>query len=187
MITLFIDTHFEDAVIAFYKDEVLWKKKELDSKQNHSAVCMPTLVSLFQENHMTLDDVSDIVVVEGPGSFTGVRLGVTIAKTFAYTKQKPIRTLTSLELFLGPNLTCSYLAMPEKNGYFVGKLNEQKNGFTEYFYFNKSEFEEFRGNHEVSCDTTIHYERIIRYAHQKEPINPHAVNPFYVKKIEVEK
>jgi len=104
MITLFIDTHSSFAIMALYKDEKLWLKKEIDGQQNHSSICMPSLVSLLEEAQINLDDISDIVVVIGPGSFTGVRLGVTIAKTIAYTKNIPIRTLTSLELFLNSSL-----------------------------------------------------------------------------------
>ncbi len=187
MITLFIDTHSSFAIMALYKDEKLWLKKEMDGQQNHSSICMPSLVSLLEEAQINLDDISDIVVVIGPGSFTGVRLGVTIAKTIAYTKNIPIRTLTSLELFLNSSLTCLYMAMPEKNGFFVGKLNEQKDAFVEYFYLSKLEFEDFKNDHSVCGDNSINYDSIISYAHMKESINPHAVNPFYVKKIEVEK
>ena len=51
----------------------------------------------------------------------------------------------------------------------------------------KSEYEEFTRNNNVIEPTKIDYEKLCVYAHQKKSLNPHEVNPFYVKTIEVEK
>ena len=149
MLTLFIDTHADNILMAFFKEDKLWKKKEFFDSKNHSTLCMPMLQSLFLENHVTLQDISDIVVVIGPGSFTGVRLGVTIAKTLAFVKNIPIRTMTSLELYLDSKFSGDCLSMPEKNGFFVGFLNSQKDGFSEYQYMSKQDYETFKLNHLV--------------------------------------
>ena len=53
----------------------------------------PAIKELIDEQKL-----DEIIVVNGPGSFTGVRLGVTIAKTLAYTLNIPIKTISSLEV-----------------------------------------------------------------------------------------
>ena len=68
--------------------------------------------------------------------------------------------------------------------YFIAKINQNK--LKDYRYLKKSEYEEFLKNHKVMEPTKIDYEKLCVYAHQKESLNPHEVNPFYVKKIEVE-
>jgi len=185
MISLYIDTHSENIVLALYKEEKLLDKMEITEKKDHSTTCMPALKLLLERNSLTLGHLNDIVVVIGPGSFTGVRLGVTIAKTLAFTTKKPIRSLTSLELYLQEKESVDYLAIPEKNGYFIGKINHTKKGFLEYQYLSKKEYQQFE--EKVRIGDKIDYDDLMQYAHQKEELNPHQVNPFYVKKIEVEK
>ena len=98
MISLYIDTHSNEVVIALYESEKLLKKIEVKDLKETSAVCLPTIIQILEDTKKTKNDISDIVVVNGPGSFTGVRLGVTIAKTIAYTREIPITTLTSFVL-----------------------------------------------------------------------------------------
>ena len=92
MKTVFIDTHFNDILIVLYNDGLVVDKCEVINKKNNSEYIFPSLVKVIDK--VKLDN---IIVVTGPGSFTGVRLGVTIAKTLAYTLNIPIRTITSLE------------------------------------------------------------------------------------------
>ena len=98
MITLWIDTHDISLEILLFKDEVLLDKITRNESLNHSTICIPTLVELLERNKLTMHDINDIIVVNGPGSFTGVRIGVTIAKTLAYSLNIPIRSVTSIEV-----------------------------------------------------------------------------------------
>lgn len=185
MNTLYIDTHSEKIEIILFKEEKLKQKKE-NNTIFHSTACMPLLKELLEEEKERLEEIDDIIVIIGPGSFTGVRIGVTIAKTLAYTLKIPIRTLTSLEIFLPTNKSTEYIAIPEKNGYFVGKLDDTKEKIEEYEYYKKDDYEILKKENNVLESTEIDYENLIKYAHKKEMKNPHEVNPFYVKKIEVE-
>lgn len=183
MYTLFIDTHGENIVMILYQNTKILKKREKKEKE-HSRICIPTLIDLLEEAKITIDDINQIGVVIGPGSFTGVRLGVTIAKTLAFCKKIPIKTITSIELFLPTE--SEYLSIPEKNGYFLGRVTG-KNTIGEYQYLNKEDFSQFTKTHSVSVESKINYTNLINIINNKPDINPHQVNPFYVKKIEVEK
>ena len=145
---------------------------------------MPLLVELLTESKLDIKDINDIVVVNGPGSFTGVRIGVTIAKTLAFTLNIPIRMITSLELYLDTIQNQEYLVLNEKNGYYTGKIENKQ--IIEYEYIKTSEFDSWALNKNIVFGDKINYENLIVFAHQKEETNPHVVNPFYVKKIEVE-
>lgn len=186
MYTLFIDTHDSSVVLGLYKNQKLELLKEVENSRAHSEITIPLIVKLLEEEKLSIHKLSDIIVVNGPGSFTGERLGVTIAKTLAYTLNIPIRTLTSLEMYLNDEIDkeSEYLSLKEKNGYFIAKINQNK--LKDYRYLKKSEYEEFLKKHKVMEPTKIDYEKLCVYAHQKESLNPHEVNPFYVKKIEVE-
>lgn len=188
MITLLIDTHDRDILLAIYRDEILSSKIQIKGSSSHSEQTMPNIVKLLKQEQIDVHDLNDIVVVNGPGSFTGERLGVTIAKTLAYTLNIPIRTITSLEMYLNEELKdVDYLSLPEKNGYFIGMLDEEHNHIIKYEYLTEQNYQEFIKNHLVQEGKTFDINALIKHAHQKETLNPHEVNPFYVKKIEVEK
>jgi tRNA threonylcarbamoyladenosine biosynthesis protein TsaB len=67
-------------------------------KKNHSIRAMPAIESLLQDCDMNAKDLNKIVVAHGPGSYTGVRIGVTIAKTLAWALNIPLVGVSSLEV-----------------------------------------------------------------------------------------
>jgi tRNA threonylcarbamoyladenosine biosynthesis protein TsaB len=67
-------------------------------KKNHSVRVMPAIQTLMEECNVKPGDLSKIVVAEGPGSYTGVRIGVTIAKTMAWTLKIPLSGVSSLQV-----------------------------------------------------------------------------------------
>ncbi|MEI4832567.1 tRNA (adenosine(37)-N6)-threonylcarbamoyltransferase complex dimerization subunit type 1 TsaB [Bacillus sp. FJAT-53711] len=66
--------------------------------KNHSVRLMPAVEQLLQECSVKPKELNKIVVAAGPGSYTGVRIGVTVAKTLAWSLQIPIVGVSSLEV-----------------------------------------------------------------------------------------
>ena len=67
-------------------------------KKNHSIRVMPAIEYLMKECDILPSDLTKIVVAKGPGSYTGVRIGVTIAKSLAWSLQIPLVGVSSLEI-----------------------------------------------------------------------------------------
>lgn len=67
-------------------------------KLNHSVRVMPAIDMLIKDCGLIPADIDKIVVAKGPGSYTGVRIGVTIAKTLAWSLNKPLTGVSSLEI-----------------------------------------------------------------------------------------
>ena len=179
MYTLFIDTHLWDIIIVLFKNGKVVNKNEVINKKNNSEYIFPTIIK-------TIDDIKldEIIVVNGPGSFTGSRLGVTIAKTFAYSLNIPIKTISSLECVAVSSGSFNVL-IDDHNGYYVGNFNSDYSLKKDYYYVNKSELKD---KNNYSYDVTYDYEKIYKYvSEKKEAINPHMVKPIYVKKIGIEK
>ncbi len=188
MYTLYIDTHSNQIVIILYQNEKVKIKKELNSNYDHSINTIPTIIEVLKEAQIEIEQLNEIVVVNGPGSFTGVRIGVTIAKTLAFTLNIPIKAISSLYIkaVSFPHEKIKIVER-EKNGVFVGTFNSKNELIGEYKYLKNSEYDLITSEEEYKENVPIDYEKIIENIHTISSQNPHGVNPLYVKKIEVEK
>jgi len=95
MYTLYIDTHYINLVIALYKDNKVIAKKELSSNK-HSSYTVPTINDILKEKNITIKELNEVIVINGPGSFTGVRIGILLAKILGYTLNIPIKSISYL-------------------------------------------------------------------------------------------
>ena len=188
MYTLYIDTHCNKIVIVVYQNEKIVIKREIESNYDHSITTMPVLIAAIREAKLEIKDINQIIVVNGPGSFTGVRIGVTIAKTLAHTLNIPIKVMSSL-LIKAVSFSHDKVMIieREKNGVFVGNFDKENNLIVEYSYLTNREYEQLEDKSNYYEEIEIDYEEIIKFINNIEGINPHAVNPLYVKKIEVQK
>ncbi|MCJ1781781.1 tRNA (adenosine(37)-N6)-threonylcarbamoyltransferase complex dimerization subunit type 1 TsaB [Mammaliicoccus sciuri] len=97
MTTLLIDTSDQPLAVALVKEGNVLINYQSNIKKNHSLQLMPVIESLMDEAQLTPQTLSDIVVANGPGSYTGLRIGITTAKTMAYTLHIPLYEVSSLK------------------------------------------------------------------------------------------
>ncbi|MGR3741387.1 tRNA (adenosine(37)-N6)-threonylcarbamoyltransferase complex dimerization subunit type 1 TsaB [Companilactobacillus sp. DQM5] len=69
-----------------------------DEKKTHSITLLPAIDESLKKAELTMKDIDQIIVAQGPGSFTGVRIAVTTAKTLAWTLNIDLKGVSSLEL-----------------------------------------------------------------------------------------
>ena len=183
MAEILINTCSEDVIIAIYNNGKFDRTESVIGQKNNSQFIMPTIKKALDGKNP-----DKIYVVNGPGSFTGVRLGVTIAKTFAYTLEIPIKTISSLELKAVSLVEKNKIVgVKENNGYYIGIFDEDNKQVGDYEYIDNDAFEEFNNKHHVFTKVIIDYNKVYNYLKTKEELNPHAVKPLYIKKISVEK
>ena len=188
MISFFIDTHNNLAKTILFKDGEILNKLEVDSN-SHSNNIMPMIDELLKTSKVNVRDIDEVIVVNGPGSFTGVRIGVTIAKTLAYTLNIPIKAISSLELLMISSDNDIVLATEnDKNGYYIGIFKNKKLD-SDMFYLSNSEYvsyiEENHYEDNVVKDIELDYLKIYEYSRNLKSLNPHEVKPLYIKQIEV--
>lgn len=97
MIWLGIDTANTPLSIVIVENGKVITEENTTTSVNHSLRAMPAIEEAFKRAKMMPADIDQIVVAEGPGSYTGVRIGVTIAKTLAWTLNKPLVGVSSLQ------------------------------------------------------------------------------------------
>lgn len=98
MRVLAIDTSNYVLGIALIDEEKVIGEHITNVKVNHSVRVMPAIEQLMKECGVVPADLTKIVVAKGPGSYTGVRIGVTIAKTLAWSLNIPLVGVSSLEI-----------------------------------------------------------------------------------------
>ena len=185
MYSLFIDTHNELIKIILFKDGKILTDIEKMSNMQHSVYTMPMIEEILKENNIESSNLNEIIVVNGPGSFTGVRIGVTIAKTMAYLLNIPIKSIDTLKMqALLINKDKKIVIENEKNGKYLGIFDKNNNVIQKYKYMKNSEFEEFIKDNVID-EVKIDYEKLYEKLKDEQNINPHAVNPLYIKVIEV--
>ena len=193
MHTLFISTYNALITICLLKDDKIIEKKVQKSINSHSVHTMPMIKEILETNNLTTKDLNQIEVVNGPGSFTGVRLGVTIAKTLSYTLSIPIKTISSLHaIALSSNSTKKLVTLRDIKGVYYGLFDDENTLLEPLNYLNNKEFNEFIEANDyqnilVEGVEELDVLKIHEYLKKAKPTTHHHLNPLYIKKIEVEK
>ena len=91
------DTSISVCSVRVFVDNVLINKNELDNGKTHSENFMPLVEKTLNEAKLKLDDIEYLAVVVGPGSFTGIRIGVASCKAMAEIKGLKVVPVYSLD------------------------------------------------------------------------------------------
>lgn len=98
MITIYLDSSNRDMSIGIADGDKLLEVVSYEAWQSQSEVMVPELDKLLTKHHVARQDIQDIVVANGPGSYTGVRIAVTIAKTISACLNINIYPVSSLHI-----------------------------------------------------------------------------------------
>ena len=200
MISLFIDTCDTEYIVSIIKDnETLFFFKSENSK-DLSTKLLKKIDEAFHSTNLSIQDVDKIFVTNGPGSFTGIRVGVTVAKTLAYSLNKDIYTISRLECMASTKCNTDIIVpyIDARRDYvFAGIYDQNLNCLMKDNYLSKDCLLEKINDQEVtfiSCQNLIDGSvspnvdvvKILEHHKSDSKINPHSVKPNYLKKTEAE-
>lgn len=109
---LSIDTSASVASAAVTEDEKLVCEIIVNNKLTHSQTLMPMIDSVLKQSETELSEIDLIAVANGPGSFTGLRIGVSTAKGLADALKKPVVGISTLTAMAYNLPYCEYLITP---------------------------------------------------------------------------
>lgn len=97
MIVLSIDSSSPVATCALLRDDCLLGEYVINNKREHSVLVMKFIEMLLKDNDLDIDEVDGFVVSKGPGSFTGLRIGMATIKGLSFGSNKPYISVSSLD------------------------------------------------------------------------------------------
>lgn len=112
MISLAIDTSNQGLALGILADQTILASQLINIKKTHSEQLMPSIDFLVKSAGLTIQDIDRFIVAQGPGSYTGVRIGVTTAKALAFTLQKELVGVSSLASLAANVLPTDQLIVP---------------------------------------------------------------------------
>ncbi|MCJ1655956.1 tRNA (adenosine(37)-N6)-threonylcarbamoyltransferase complex dimerization subunit type 1 TsaB [Staphylococcus sp. NRL 16/872] len=97
MNSLLIDTSNRPMSVSLMANDQVLAEHTVESNKDHSSQLMPGIRNLFEQTKLNKEELDAVVVAKGPGSYTGVRIGVTTAKTLAYALNTKLYGVSSLQ------------------------------------------------------------------------------------------
>ena len=181
MYSLFIDTHSSLITVALINEhEIL--KCEQESINSHSIYLLPMIDELISKNNLKMSDLKEILVVNGPGSFTGIRIGLSVAKTLAYCLNIPIKTISSLTAYLISNEGENKLAIIEDNkGCYFSVFDKDNKQIIDESYTTK--IEELKKEYNL-ISNKLNLRKVYDFLLNKKGENVHLIKANYIKQIE---
>ena len=121
--------------------------KNNSEEKTHSQKLMPLIAEMFEESGLDLNNIDLLVSCLGPGSFTGIRIGVATVKAFADSKNIPTTGVTSLE---------SLCYNVENSGYIIPIINaKNNNAYSNLFFKDGNKISLILENHSDSINTIL--------------------------------
>lgn len=198
MLSLIMDTSNQYLLVALYENgQCLESIQELGSKRQ-SENAIPYLEALLKKHHKELLDVDEMIITRGPGSYTGVRVAMTIAKTLSVISKVKIKVISSLAAYAGVESAIAVIDARSQK-VFVGVyqqgeslMDEQMISIKDFASFQQkySDFKvvgqsEIVGYPKVDVDLA---ENIYQLSLHMDPIdNVDALVPCYLKDVEAKK
>ncbi len=199
----YIDTSSSYLYAGIAQDNKLLAIVKKDFQKELSKYTLSEVAKLFKAVNLNPHDIDKIIVVNGPGSYTGIRIGMTFAKIYAWAFHIPITTISSLDA-MALSVETSKLVVPVidarrnyvyagiyannslifKNQYIkLSNLIKYLDSLNQDYVFVTNDLNLKLSN---SKSYTPDILKIILSFKNKENINPHLVEPNYLKLTEAE-
>ena len=195
---LFMDTSTSYPIVSIIENnniKAMFNKK-IDT--DISVSIFSILDTMFKELNITPQDIKKIFIANGPGSFTGTRIGVTIAKVYGYSLNVDLIPVSTLEVLVG-GVNKDYIVpvIDARRGFvYAGIYDKDLNKIVDDRYISLDKLkEELEGKDYVfvsyddiagSIKPKINLIKVINKHEKDIPVNAHGLNPNYLKKTEAE-
>lgn len=126
MITLALDTSFHYLTLVLYRDDVKIASIQKEAFKQQSEIILDELDRLFKICELRPSDLDAIVLTDGPGSYTGLRIGMTVAKVIGSMAKIQVYTLSSLHVLAGIQVNTAVVLDARAHRVYFAKYDNSK-------------------------------------------------------------
>ena len=126
MISLCMDSAYKHLVIGIYKDQTLLAGIEVEAFKKQSETIFVEMNRLFQEAGLDYADVDRVIITDGPGSYTGIRIAMTVAKVLCTQMNKPLYCISTMQLYAGMNAASNVILDARSKRAYVAHIENGK-------------------------------------------------------------
>lgn len=187
---LLFDVSTSVMFVGYAKDDELSDFSIRIAKRDHAKYLVDRIEQVIKRNNITLDDIDEIIIGIGPGSYTGLRIAVMVGKMLAYTKNIPLRTVSSLYFMTSGYEEKVAALIDARRGFVFSEIHDKDEILLEdgYRYLDDlSSIDVYKGSKTVFIDDRnflVSAKRI--YQESVEVENVHDLVPNYLRKTEAE-
>ncbi|MGN0973803.1 MAG: tRNA (adenosine(37)-N6)-threonylcarbamoyltransferase complex dimerization subunit type 1 TsaB [Bacilli bacterium] len=204
MTILYLDTTSSFLYAGIIKENKVLTEVKQNLGKNMSVEALKYITEMMNDVNIKPKHINKIIIVNGPGSFTGIRIGVTIAKVIAWSMNIPITTISSLDAMAVSNnkdiykipvidarRNSSYFSIYDKNNNVIVENKYATNEYIlECISHLDGEYEIISNETDINDRNITAYDpdllRIVNKFQNKECENSHNINPLYLKLTEAE-
>lgn len=196
---LFLDTSTIYPIVSIIENNSIKSMFNEKIDTDVSVSIFSIIDKMFKELDITPKDIEKIFIATGPGSFTGTRIAVTIAKVYGYSLKTEMIPVSTLEILATTNVKEEYIVpmIDARRGYvYAGIYDKNLNSVMEDSYISMEElknklsdkeyifvsYDEFDGAIKPQIDLL----KVLNKHINDIGVNPHGLNPKYLKKTEAE-
>ena len=201
---LYIDTTSNFLYTGVVENNELLCEQKVKYDKDLSTMALSTIADMLNKNNIRPKEINKIILVNGPGSFTGCRIGITIAKTYSWSLNIPITTISSLEaMALIDKEYDFYIPVIDarRNYVFAGIYDKDNNSILKNQYIKKEVLETainsmsdnyvYITNDQIELNGKIekynpNILKIVLKYKDKPNVNPHSIDADYLKLTEAE-
>lgn len=197
---LLIDTSLSYALVSIICNNEILALFNDKVDNDMSSRIIPIIEDCLKKSNIELKDINKIFVVNGPGSFTGVRIGVTVSKIISWSLNIDLISLSSLELLATSSTSSEIIPMinARRGNVFAGGYDKNLNTILPNGLYNLDElikehvnatyisYDLFEDKNINLIKPNLDIIKIIKKHENDKPVNPHALIPNYLKKTEAE-
>lgn len=126
MIGILIDSSNASLILGITKDGKIIDSINESAWQRQSELLVDLLDKLLKKNHISRNDISYVVATKGPGSYTGVRIALTVAKVIAFALSIKLYLISSLESLKDSNVPSICVSNARSKRSYVGIYDGEK-------------------------------------------------------------
>lgn len=191
MITILLDSSNTNLSVGIARDNLLLESISYEAWQRQSEYMIPELDKLLSKYNVSRDEIKEVMVAKGPGSYTGVRIAITIAKTIATALDAKLYAVSSLRVQKACKNPSICLINARSNRSYIGVYEDDKVLLDDQIMKNEDVLNYIKEHPNYSVCGDVKYlgldgvisnniQEMLSLKNVLEPVNPLSLKPVYM-------